>query len=60
VVGIPGTLGMYTVELLMAGTSGVVDMLGFELAGHLDLDEVSGTTGTWTVVEVAEGSSGIV
>jgi hypothetical protein len=30
----------------MLGISWVVDMLALELAGHLDLDEVSGTTGT--------------
>jgi hypothetical protein len=35
-------------------------MLDFELAGHLDLDEVSGTTGTWTVVVVADGRSGTI
>jgi hypothetical protein len=48
------------------GTSGTVDMLDFELAldfeltGHFDLDDVSGTTGTWTVEVVAEGCSGTV
>jgi hypothetical protein len=42
----------------MDGIAGTVDMLDFEMAGHLDLDEVSGTTGTWTVEVVADGSLG--
>ena len=44
----------------MIGIAGIVDMLDFEMAGHLDLDEVSGTTGTWTVEVVADGSLGIL
>lgn len=49
---------MEAVELLMAGIAGTVELLDFEMAGHLDLDEVSGTTGTWTVEVVADGSLG--
>jgi hypothetical protein len=44
----------------MIGIAGTVDMLDFEMTGHLDLDEVSGTTGAWTVEVVADGSSEIL
>ena len=51
---------MEAVELLMAGIAGTVELLDFEMAGHLELDEVSGTTGTWTVEVVADGRLGIM
>ena len=44
----------------MIGITGTVDMLDFEMAGHLDLDDVLETTGTSTVAVVADGSLGIL
>jgi hypothetical protein len=44
----------------MIGIAGIVDMLDFEMAGHLDLDDVLETTGTSTVAVVADGSLGIL
>jgi hypothetical protein len=44
----------------MIGIAGIVDILDFETAGHLDLDDVLETTGTSTVAVVADGSLGIL